>query len=80
METRRQPIFTHNNYWAGPDVRPEMALHQLDQFEATGVKQEHVASAMSGALTIARRMSQCNWLNGGVCGFRSSHTPAAMGK
>jgi phosphotriesterase-related protein len=37
------PLFTHNNYSTGPQVRPEIALHQLDQFEAVGVKPEHVA-------------------------------------
>ena len=37
------PIFTHNNYSTGPDVQADIALHQLDQFEAVGVKPEHVA-------------------------------------
>jgi phosphotriesterase-related protein len=37
------PIFTHNNYSTGPDVPPEIALHQLDQFEAVGVNPSHVA-------------------------------------
>jgi phosphotriesterase-related protein len=38
------PIFTHNNYSTGPQVDPEIALHQLDQFEAVGVNPEHVAA------------------------------------
>jgi phosphotriesterase-related protein len=37
------PIFTHNNYSTGPMVPPEMALRQLDQFEAVGVNPESVA-------------------------------------
>ena len=31
------PIFTHNNYATGPDVPADMALRQLDLFEAVGV-------------------------------------------
>jgi phosphotriesterase-related protein len=37
------PIFTHNNYSTGPDVPRDIALRQLDQFEAVGVRPEHVA-------------------------------------
>ena len=37
------PIFTHNNYSTGPEVKPDIALHQLDELEAVGVKPEHVA-------------------------------------
>jgi len=37
------PIFTHNNYATGPDVPADMALRQLDQFEAVGVDPAHVA-------------------------------------
>ena len=37
------PIFTHNNYSTGPMVPPEMALRQLDLFEAVGVPPESVA-------------------------------------
>ena len=37
------PIFTHNNYSTGPDVPADMALRQLDQFEAVGVSPESVA-------------------------------------
>lgn len=37
------PIFTHNNYSTGPDVPAEMALDQLDQFEAVGVSPASVA-------------------------------------
>jgi phosphotriesterase-related protein len=37
------PIFTHNNYATGPDVPSDMALRQLDQFEAAGVNPSHVA-------------------------------------
>jgi phosphotriesterase-related protein len=37
------PIFTHNNYATGPDVPADMALRQLDQFEAAGVNPVHVA-------------------------------------
>jgi len=37
------PIFTHNNYATGPDVPADMALRQLDLFEAVGVNPAHVA-------------------------------------
>jgi phosphotriesterase-related protein len=37
------PIFTHNNYSTGPNVPPEIALRQLDQFDAVGVDPAHVA-------------------------------------
>lgn len=37
------PIFTHNNYSTGPNVPAEMALYQLDEFEAVGVRPESVA-------------------------------------
>jgi predicted metal-dependent phosphotriesterase family hydrolase len=37
------PIFTHNNYATGPDVPSEIALRQLDLFEAVGVNPAHVA-------------------------------------
>ena len=37
------PIFTHNNYATGPDVPPDMALRQLDLFEAVGVNPARVA-------------------------------------
>ena len=37
------PIFTHNNYATGPDVPSDIALRQLDLFEAVGVNPAHVA-------------------------------------
>jgi predicted metal-dependent phosphotriesterase family hydrolase len=37
------PIFTHNNYATGPDVPSDIALRQLDQFDAVGVNPAHVA-------------------------------------
>ena len=37
------PIFTHNNYATGPDVPSDMALRQLELFEAVGVDPSHVA-------------------------------------
>src|SRR5436190_15507930 len=37
------PIFTHNNYATGPDVPSDIALRQLDQFDAVGVNPSHVA-------------------------------------
>jgi len=37
------PIFTHNNYATGPDVPSDMALRQLELFEAVGVNPAHVA-------------------------------------
>ncbi len=37
------PIFTHNNYSTGSEVRPEMALYQLDQLESVGVHPGSVA-------------------------------------
>ena len=37
------PIFTHNNYATGPDVPSDMALRQLDLFDAVGVSPAHVA-------------------------------------
>lgn len=37
------PIFTHNNYATGPDVPSDIALRQLDLFEAVGVNPMHVA-------------------------------------
>jgi phosphotriesterase-related protein len=37
------PIFTHNNYSTGPEVPPDIALRQLDQFDAVGVNPAHVA-------------------------------------
>jgi phosphotriesterase-related protein len=36
-------IFTHNNYATGPEVPADIALRQLDQFEAVGVNPAHVA-------------------------------------
>ena len=37
------PIFTHNNYSTGPKVPMDMALRQLDLFEAVGVNPHSVA-------------------------------------
>lgn len=37
------PIFTHNNYATGPDVPSDMALRQLDLFDAVGVNPARVA-------------------------------------
>ena len=37
------PIFTHNNYATGPDVPSDIALRQLDLFDAVGVNPSHVA-------------------------------------
>jgi len=36
------PIFTHNAYGTGPNVPREAGLHQLDVFEAVGVKPQRV--------------------------------------
>jgi phosphotriesterase-related protein len=36
------PIFTHNAYGTGPNVKPDAGLRQLDAFESVGVKPEHV--------------------------------------
>jgi 5-phospho-D-xylono-1,4-lactonase len=37
------PIFTHNNYGTGPDVPREIALRQLDVYEAVGVNPQRIA-------------------------------------
>lgn len=37
------PIFTHNNYGTGPNVPREIALRQLDVYEAVGVKPQRIA-------------------------------------
>jgi phosphotriesterase-related protein len=36
------PIFTHNAYGTGPNVKPDAGLRQLDALESVGVKPEHV--------------------------------------
>jgi phosphotriesterase-related protein len=36
------PIFTHNNYGTGPNVPREIALRQLDLYEAVGVSPQHI--------------------------------------
>lgn len=37
------PIFTHNAYGTGPNVRPDAGLVQLDVLESAGVKPQNVA-------------------------------------
>jgi predicted metal-dependent phosphotriesterase family hydrolase len=37
------PIFTHNNYGTGPSVPREIALRQLDVYEAVGANPQHIA-------------------------------------
>jgi predicted metal-dependent phosphotriesterase family hydrolase len=37
------PIFTHNNYGTGPNVPREIALRQLDVYEAVGVNPRRIA-------------------------------------
>ena len=51
------PIFTHNNYATGPDVPSDMALRQLDLFEAVGVNPRTSRSATCAVSTIPRRRS-----------------------
>jgi phosphotriesterase-related protein len=36
------PIFTHNAYGTGPNVKPDAGLRQLDVFESVGVKPQHI--------------------------------------
>ncbi|MQA29509.1 MAG: hypothetical protein GEU82_06680 [Luteitalea sp.] len=44
------PIFTHNAYGTGPNVRPDAGLRQLDVLESVGVNPRHVAIGHSCCL------------------------------
>ena len=60
------PIFTHNNYATGPDVPSDIALRQLDLFDAVGVNPSRVAIGhvcclddpkAAVAITLAKRVA-----------------------
>jgi predicted metal-dependent phosphotriesterase family hydrolase len=46
----RLPIFTHNAYGTGPDVKPDAGLRQLDVLESVGVDPRRVAIGHSCCL------------------------------
>jgi phosphotriesterase-related protein len=57
------PIFTHANYSMGANVPMDIALRQLDVFEAAGVKAQHLAighvcCANDPQAAVARRIAQ----------------------